>query len=119
MTFDWREYVELAKHLAMTEHHQKTEAAHRSATSRAYYSAFCFARNYARDNLGFQPTGSGEDHRLVRVHYEGKEMEEVSNDLLDLMLWRNECDYDDSLENLEELSSKAILTAERVIAEFP
>lgn len=45
MNFDWEEYFNLAKELAGTTE----EAKLRSAVSRAYYSAFCLARNYLRD----------------------------------------------------------------------
>ena len=45
MKFDWEEYFNLAQELAGTNE----EAKLRSAVSRAYYSAFCLARNYLRD----------------------------------------------------------------------
>ena len=70
MNFDWKEYLALAHFL---QQHSATglnqEAAFRSAISRAYYAAFCHARNHARDRHGLKPTYSGADHFLVKQHF--------------------------------------------------
>jgi len=41
MSFNWKDYVDLAEELLKRE----DEASHRSAVSRAYYGVFCIARN--------------------------------------------------------------------------
>lgn len=47
MSFDWSEYLTLAQELASTSTTSPIEEAKlRSAISRAYYAAFCKARNY-------------------------------------------------------------------------
>lgn len=47
MSFDWSEYLILAQELASTSITSALEEAKlRSAISRAYYAAFCKARNY-------------------------------------------------------------------------
>lgn len=58
MTFNWKEYLEIAKFLknindSLSEKNAKfsTEAAYRVAISRAYYAAFCYARNHAKDKF--------------------------------------------------------------------
>ena len=66
MKFDWEEYFNLAKELAGTTE----EAKLRSAVSRAYYSAFCLARNYLRDiqqdpRLSRNKTYDINDHQYV------------------------------------------------------
>lgn len=67
MAFDWREYLELAKELvSQANSGYSAEAAERSAVSRAYYAAFCHARNDAETFLGFQRTGRPEDHQNLR-----------------------------------------------------
>jgi RNA-splicing ligase RtcB len=54
MPFDWREYLNLARQLAgLQGSDYSQEAVERSAVSRAYYAAFCWARNYAEKNRGF------------------------------------------------------------------
>jgi len=55
MAFDWREYFKLSQFLQGQGVSFTQEAAFRCAVSRAYYAAFCHARNYARDRLGFSP----------------------------------------------------------------
>ena len=70
MTFDWREYLTLAENLYTNSHYfPNQEACFRVAISRAYYAAFCTARNYAKkyDRLILRKTG--EDHRIVKDHY--------------------------------------------------
>lgn len=60
MKFDWLEYYDLAKELADINSNnsgdsaknpksQISEAKLRSSIGRAYYAAFCIARNYLRD----------------------------------------------------------------------
>ena len=63
MGFDWREYLILAQFLqGHSEIKYSEEAARRAAVSRAYYAAYCHARNYARDKLNFVPERKGIDH---------------------------------------------------------
>lgn len=50
MSFNWGDYLSLANALLTKPNTPgPEEAAYRSAVSRAYYAAFCIARNYARD----------------------------------------------------------------------
>jgi len=73
MAFDWSEYLALARHLQGQESSRfSQEAALRCSISRAYYAAFCHARNYARDRQGFVPTDRAQDHGLVRQHFKGR-----------------------------------------------
>ncbi len=69
MAFDWREYLDLARSLTQPGTGFTQEAALRCAMSRAYYAAFCHARNYARDHHGFMPAYDPSDHKLVRDHF--------------------------------------------------
>lgn len=63
MGFDWNEYLILAQFLGGDcGISYSEEAARRAAVSRAYYAAFCSARNYASSKLGFIPTKTGKDH---------------------------------------------------------
>ena len=118
MSFDWREFLKLAQDLhGGLNLRCSQEAAQRSAVSRAYYAAFCYARNYAESRLGFQRTGTGRDHKLLKEHLRnlGQPWDEVADDLADLQQWRGFCDYDDEVAGLEILASNAINTAQKVI----
>ena len=73
MSFNWKEYFNLALVLqGLYPQGFVQEAAFRCSVSRAYYAAFCYARNNARDNLGFTPTHTGRDHGLVREHFRSR-----------------------------------------------
>ena len=116
MAFDWKEYLELARFLqgqSGTSYSQ--EAAYRSAVSRAYYAAFCHARNYARDRENFSPTGRAVDHQLVRKHFQQQGRIIIASELEDLRQWRNTCDYDDNVGNLNQLVQSALQSAQDII----
>ncbi len=116
MSFDWREYLNLA--LLIPGHGGKSftrEAAHRTSVSRAYYAAFCHARNYARDKQGFIPTHSARDHEFVREHFQRQGMTDVADNLDDLRKWRNKCDYDDSIYDPYKLLTSSIVQCREII----
>src|SRR4028119_2002178 len=111
MKFDWSEYFYLARELAETSE----EAKLRSAVSRAYYSAFCLARNYLRD-IEQDPTLSRNKTYDINVHKhvadefihhksnhksKSKTMREIGNDLKRLRNMRNKADYEDPMFNLK------------------
>jgi len=94
MGFDWKEYLDLARFLAGQSDSYSHEAAHRSGVSRAYFAAYCHARDYATGQLGFTPSGGVEDHGHLRQHYKSRGQTAIAIDLDKLRQWRNQCDYD-------------------------
>ena len=71
MNFDWSEYLNIARELAgQATASFSAEAKKRSAISRAYYAAFCSARNHLRDRDNDQniPVG-GDAHGYVRKQF--------------------------------------------------
>lgn len=124
MSFDWREFLNLAR-LLKDEPYAKCnkESAYRTAVSRAYYAAFCHARNYARDNQGYKPSYDDEDHKNIREHYRMVKMYTIARFLDHLRLWRNTCDYDDVItddegRNINILTNVAVDRAQKVLAEL-
>jgi hypothetical protein len=117
MPFDWTEYLLVARFL---QSHGGSgfsqEAAFRCAVSRAYYAAFCHARNYARDHQGFRPTGGPQDHRLVREHFRQRGQANVARRLDQLRQWRNACDYDDVVGSFVNMLTLALADAQRVLS---
>ncbi|MCS6889062.1 MAG: hypothetical protein NZQ09_12715 [Chloroflexus sp.] len=119
MAFDWREYLALAKELAGdASASYSVEAARRAAISRAYYGAFCFARNVAQAKEGFIPSGSADDHRYLRDHFQKHGRLAVASQLNRLRQWRNNCDYEDRVAGIEHLVQIAIRSADRVVQEL-
>jgi uncharacterized protein (UPF0332 family) len=122
MKFDWEEYFNLAKELAGTTE----EAKLRSAVSRAYYSAFCLARNYLRDieqdpTLSRNKTYDINVHKYVAdefIHHKSKSktMREIGNDLNRLRPRRNNADYEDTMFNLPTQATTALKLADNIIA---
>lgn len=98
MAVDWHEYLVLAQWLQANPPPSgvSQEVAYRCAISRAYYAAFCYARNYARANLSFNPRNDADDHGRLRAHLKGKRRQKTSECLDRLREWRNACDYLDT-----------------------
>ena len=120
MSFDWTEFLRFARILQGGPENKNLCVTHetrvRCAFSRAYYAAFCYARNHARDNMAFTPKGSGEDHKLVPDHYQNKRLPTIANILKQLGGWRRQCDYDDTIpEPMYGAVGQAIERAERLI----
>ena len=122
MPFDWIEYLRLARSLNGDDTDVcEIAGRQRAATSRAYYAAFCFARNYARDNYHFYPSYGPQDHENVRREYtnaadqlRGDDRERISNialQLNNLRQWRNRCDYQDDFAGLAIMTKMALREA--------
>jgi len=121
MKFDWSEYFNLAKELAETS----KEAELRSAVSRAYYSAFCLARNYLRDiqqypRLWRNITYDINAHKYVAekfIYNQSKSqiMIEIGKDLNRLRKMRNKADYEDTMFNLKREARTALMLAQNII----
>ena len=122
MKFDWSEYFNLAKELAETS----KEAELRSAVSRAYYSAFCLARNYLRDiqqyrRLWRNKTYDINAHKYVAekfIYNQSKSqiMIEIGKDLSRLRKMRNKADYEDTMFNLKREARTALMLAQNIIS---
>ena len=119
MPFEWKEYWELARSLHQQgQEANASEAPARCAVSRAYYAAFCHARNYARDQQGFRPAYADSDHKDIRDHFRERHQTGIAGRLDTLRQWRNSCDYKDSVSSLSKLSSSAISRAGKILQEL-
>ena len=94
MSFEWKDFLTLASFLEESQSTPCREAACRSAVSRAYFAAFCFARDYAQDKYSFRPSETGEDHSEVRRLFQARGQGKVAANLGRLLSWRTKCDYD-------------------------
>ena len=122
MTFDWSGYFDLAGELGTVNTSDSAtivEAKLRSSISRAYYAAFCLARNYLRDNCGDRELSKSKESD-VNVHSyvikklldsQNKKMKKIGGDLKKLREKRNMVDYDDvfstSINHLKKLQNDA------------
>ena len=120
MTFDWSEYLQLARELAgQAVSPAKEEAKLRSSVSRAYYVAFCKARNYLRDVEGHLIPLGPESHLYVRDEFEtspDKLRRKIGDGLDRLRIRRSRVDYDDSVAGLSSLVEISLRAAQDVIS---
>lgn len=74
MSFDWREYKNLAQwlHDNAAVPNCSAEACYRTAISRAYYAAFQCAMDFAVEKENFPESGSGDDHGRLLAHFKKK-----------------------------------------------
>ena len=116
--FDWSLYLKLAKDLAFANE-TDDEARLRSSISRAYYAAFCIARNHLRDVERKEISGENV-HGYVIAQFSAKgrigNEKKLAMELRRLRNQRNRADYDDAVGGLSSMSKDALIRAERVIS---
>jgi uncharacterized protein (UPF0332 family) len=119
MSFDWKEFLELARVLQGSKGDSYSiEASDRSSVSRAYYAVFCSVRNYAEKQMDFRRTGKAEDHTRLVEHLRNTGRSQMANQLRRLRRWRNRCDYEDSVANLKALVENAISVSDTTLSQL-
>jgi uncharacterized protein (UPF0332 family) len=122
MSFNWGDYLTLATALVKEpENPGPSEAALRSAISRAYYAAFRRALDVAISE-GYQSRNTGDDHFAVRAHFRelppshDTERKALSTYLIRLSKVRNQADYEDTFrfQTPRAAAHLAVSTAEKV-----
>ena len=120
MTFDWSEYLKLAQELAgQTVSPANEEAKLRSSVSRAYYAAFCKARNYLRDIEGRSIPSTPEAHRYVRDKFKNSPdrlRRKIGDGLDRLRIRRNRVDYEDSVTGLPSMAIMSLKLTQDIIS---
>lgn len=116
MSFDWKGYVHLAEELQ-----KRTEESYlRSSISRAYYGAFCIARN----KKGYQnyKLKRGENiHWIVIDAYKNSSNANEQNigRILDkLRKTRNDADYDENKPIKKDLAERIVISAKQILSHF-
>ena len=122
MPFDWKQYLDLARELSQptTSNAGTHDARLRSAVSRAYYAAFCHARNYSRDWLKFVPNHTADDHGRLRAFLNDGKRRGIALKLDQLRQWRNDADYSDSVtSDLATMATYAVSEASKLLDLLP
>ena len=121
MTFDWQEYLLIAKNLYDNrDDFADMEACLRASISRSYYAAFCTARNFARDYDGHTIARGQNVHSEVKRFYinsSNLKNKQVGNLLDRLRKFRNDADYEDNMtiDSLLSYSETALRNASRIM----
>lgn len=109
--FDWREVLVLAKNLNSNSVPTCiNDARWRAAIGRAYYAAFCSARDFLRSRGEIPTDKSKSTHHLVISRFRGyndPKWASIGDKLSDMKDERTTADYEVRADGLEE---KAILT---------
>jgi uncharacterized protein (UPF0332 family) len=123
MSFDWINYLTLARELAdSSKRHSNKEALLRCAISRAYYAVFCKSRNYLRDIAHDQNLQSAKNtHAYVIetfVKSRNQTKKGIGDNLRRLRDCRNDADYEDIYRNIEMKTLLCLKYAEQIIDDF-
>ena len=121
MSFDWKDYIKLAKKLYDEVNKDSMEEAYnRTVISRSYYGVFCISRIKAGLEF-YRPrprTGDPGVHEKVINYYKDSRIpeEKLVGKLLDeLRKYRNDADYDKRRRTGRDLAERAILKANEVL----
>jgi len=122
MSFDWAGFLLVAASLERGEGDETLRAAQcRSAISRAYYAAFCTARDHLSRSRGHDHTRQRGVHEYVRRQFQGlrndrPEYQLVAAYLRRLQVARAEADYNAAWEaDLGDAARTAIEDCRRVL----
>ena len=117
MSFDWAEFLKVAEILHEGASDAKfAEAMYRIAISRAYYAAFCLARNLLIKRAWL--IQDKDVHRFVRdsfVDSENKQEQLIGRKLHRLKQARVKADYDDEIRDIAKLSADALKTSREIL----
>jgi uncharacterized protein (UPF0332 family) len=120
MSFNWLEYFVLAQELVgQSGTLAGQEARQRSAISRAYYAAFCQARNHLRDKEGHSLPEDVQVHAYVRDQFRNSpdsRRKQIGENLNRLRIARNKADYEDSVPRLDKMTVTDMRMAQEVLA---
>jgi uncharacterized protein (UPF0332 family) len=121
MSFNWSDYLTLAQELTSESINSPLEEAHlRAAISRAYYAAFCTARNFLSDKDGYSTPGGTNVHRDIVDKFEASSdmtRRKVGALLRSLRGIRNIVDYQEAFYgNKLGRTQGALATAKQIIS---
>ena len=124
MSFEWSQYLRLADWLAVNPSSGgNDEASQRSAISRAYYAAYCSARNQLESSGERRRSGGHDDHRELSTYLQRsyKTTPRAKAGLRLGRLYRARCqaDYDNSISNLPATTQDALATARDILQLVP
>jgi uncharacterized protein (UPF0332 family) len=118
MSFDWTQYLFLAQELLKDSlSSSNNEAMLRSGISRAYYAAFCSARNFLRDQRKKVIPSTAQAHGIVKGIFEGSTNTlelEIATDLDRLRIDRNKADCEDAVHGLDSMSKFALRNCQNI-----
>lgn len=118
MSFDWHQYLDLARELQRNKQMGSAEEARlRSAVSRAYYAAYHVARKRLEQEGDAGLRWTEQPHAYVWEQFKlstEQQRREIGTKGQRLKLQRRDADYESTVANWQATTIKAILDSERV-----
>ncbi|MDV0447862.1 hypothetical protein MsAg5_17790 [Methanosarcinaceae archaeon Ag5] len=102
----------------------KANSARRSAISRAYYSAYLQAKDFAIQKMNFVSRKKSSEHRQIADFFllsKNPAYKEIGYYLFKLRMWRNTSDYDIPSEidaSITEKTNEAIRLADDILSKL-
>ncbi len=121
MTFDWSEYLNVARELTgVTTTPSSQEAKQRSAISHSYYAAFIQARNFLRDHDGLTIPRENAHQYIINQFKNSSNVarSELGQKLQRSRGDRNRADYNDTFPRLMRKSREALNLASFIISQL-
>ena len=122
MSFDWHQYLDLARELEKRKQMASTEEARlRSAVSRAYYAAYHAARKRLVQDGDTGIRSAPKPHEYVWKQFRLSpelQRQEIGTKGSRLKLRRFDADYESAVANWQAMTCLAILDSESVFEEL-
>jgi hypothetical protein len=128
MTFDWCEYLNLARELAGETVVVDPEAKLRSSISRSYYSCFCTTRDFVCDIERDSAMMAANQRRDINMHSfmidrlrndpSDRLKRKIGNKLKRLRTNRNIADYEDNIINPQKTADDALNYADDIMSDL-
>ena len=120
MSFDWQTFYLVAKELEQNDAQDNlTDARLRSSMSRAYYSVFHLSRTFLEERRGKPKLGEHDNiHQYVIHEFDigpDRQWKQIGNFLGKLRKYRNNADYEETIDNLPQSAGMALALAEKTL----
>ena len=113
--FNWNEFYLLAKYLNDDYSFTCQEDVQRTIVSRAYYGAFCMAKEVLEHKYKITVPQNSTSHKYVRIEYKKQGRDDISALLRDLREYRNCCDYNKIVTDLHKIVNESLIMSENII----
>lgn len=120
--YNWTDYIELSEKLLEKDiFPELVESAKRSAISRAYFGAFCLARNLLAEKGWLKVKNNIQDHKNVKNFFENssdKTKKKIGTKLDRLRKRRNEADYNNVFYKVDNYAQFCVKMAKEIQEEL-
>lgn len=116
---NWENYIKISEiFLDKDLYPEFGNSLRRSAISRAYYGAFCLARNKAVEMKWININNSVQDHKTVKEYYikhRDKDKNKIGLKLDRLRKKRNQADYRDTFYHVGRYAKTCVKNAKEIV----